>query len=51
MSDSIFMQEQQAATKTKEARKAMEERVALEAFRAATLHAPAVSTARRPRSR
>lgn len=42
MSDSIFMQEQQAADRSKEAKKALEERTALEAFRAATLHAQAV---------
>lgn len=42
MSDSIFMQEQQAAGKTKEAQRAQEEKSALEAFRAATLHAPTV---------
>lgn len=37
MSDSIFMQEMQAAGRDKESRKALEERAALEAFRAAAL--------------
>lgn len=37
MSDSIFMQEMQAAGRSKEAKKASEERAALEAFRAAAL--------------
>lgn len=37
MSDSIFMQEMQAAGREKESKKALEERTALEAFRAAAL--------------
>ncbi|CAN0505717.1 unnamed protein product, partial [Laminaria digitata] len=40
MSDSIFMQEMQAAGRQKESKKALEERTALEAFRAAALQKP-----------
>eukprot|EP00904_Undaria_pinnatifida_P003155 jgi/Undpi1/12840/HiC_scaffold_7.g02507.m1 len=40
MSDSIFMQEMQAAGREKESKKALEERTALEAFRAAALQKP-----------
>lgn len=37
MSDSIFMQEMQVAEKQKECKKALEERSAIEAFRAAAI--------------
>lgn len=37
MSDSLFMQQQQAAGRDKESKRALEEKTALEAFRAAAL--------------
>lgn len=37
MSDSLFMQQQEAAAMDKESKRALEERTALEAFRAAAL--------------
>lgn len=37
MSDSLFMQQQQAASRDKESKRALEERTAMEAFRAAAL--------------
>lgn len=37
MSDSLFMQQQQAAGRDKESKRALEEKAALEAFRAAAL--------------
>lgn len=37
MSDSLFMQQQEAAAMNKESKRALEERTALEAFRAAAL--------------
>lgn len=37
MSDSLFMQQQEAAGREKESKRALEERTALEAFRAAAL--------------
>ncbi|CAM9753000.1 unnamed protein product [Ectocarpus sp. 8 AP-2014] len=40
MSDSLFMQHQEAAGREKESRRALEERAALEAFRAAALKKP-----------
>lgn len=44
MSDSLFMQQQEAAGRDKESKRAMEERTALEAFRAAALQVGANST-------
>lgn len=51
MSDSLFMQQQEAAGRDKESKRALEERSALEAFRAAALQVscPNNTPAIRPR--